>query len=285
MKRLNNDSILQMFEGTNAYQHHKKAYTQGLKNPSFESDRRLPPFQIIGIPDPVDNVELIRIETGVQTNLYNALGNPSGLPGLESVEVESGVYNVVYMPTLQFSTPATPVGEYEFIVSCGPTLYYSERFRIVPDIDCFIKLQWWNNVNLPVSGGVIVYENGFKNHHYIDGFLTKPEYITIDIVEERDGVTFPIYQIWKKVMFLDIRATEAQADVLTKVGLHHNKYVTYQGEEYRILYFVAPSPTWEDQADFCTIECRLELGIVTSITGDSSVLAEFNDDFGHDFTT
>ncbi|MGB0925550.1 MAG: hypothetical protein ACPGTS_02480, partial [Minisyncoccia bacterium] len=80
---MNNNSVLQMFEGTNQYQHHKKFYTYGGKNPLYVPERRLPAFQIIGLSSgTLSDVTLIRIETNQSTNLFNALANPDGLPGL-----------------------------------------------------------------------------------------------------------------------------------------------------------------------------------------------------------
>lgn len=287
--RLNNNSILQMFEGSNEYQHHKKWYVYGGKNPLYVPDRRLPAFQIIGMTTgSLSNVNLIRIETGEVFGIFNVLGNPNGLPGLSLVETSTGVFNVVYVPTVQFSQ-TTPVGEYEIVVSAGGSEWYSERFRIVPDTSCMLRLEWWHNSDFGVDsnlGHVIYYGTAgeFKNSLYVKTELAFPKWEITDTVDERDGIVFPYHQIWKKVFYIDILTTQAIADCITKIGQHHNKFVQYQGEVYRILYFV-PSPEWEKHGDLVKIECRLELGMVTQLSGDAAVLAEFNDDFGDDFTT
>lgn len=285
--RLNNNSVLQIFEGvgSNKYQHHKKWYSYGSKNPLLVPDRTLPAFQIIGMTTgTLVDVSLKRIETNQTFNLFNALGNPSGLPGLSLVQTSATLWNVVYVPTAQF-TQATPVGEYEIYISAGGKNWESERFRIVEDVSNMVLLEWWHNSDFSVQDGVIYYgTNGaFKNSLYVNTILAFPRWETVDTVDDRDAIIFPIHQTWKKAFYIDILTTQAIADCITKIGLHHNKYVIYQGESYRIIYFVPGTPTWEPAGDLCKIECRLELGMSTQLSGDAVNLAEFNDDFGDDF--
>ena len=283
-----NNSVLQFFSTSAAYevtkQHHNKWYAYGNGHPVKCLERRLPPFQLIGLTETAVNIDLVRVETGTSANIFNIPANPTDIPGFTSIEVETGVWNTYYDGVGQY-TPATPKGEYYLEVEMtGATFYVSERFCITDDVSDMIKVTWWHEENFTVEGGVIVYDAGFKNSMYINSDLGRPLYPIDRQIVERGGFKYKVHQTRRKVFAFLFVATEGIADFFTTIGLHDHVEITYAGDLYEVSDFL-PSVRWLEIGDVCQIDVLAETGAVTQTTGSGAVGAEYSLAYGDDYTS
>lgn len=167
----------------------------------------------------------------------------------------------------------------------GFTDRYSEIFTVVNDTEGYLKLVWYDQSDLIMDAGRIIYQGGYHNILYLQADLAKPEYLFTDEGEERDGYFFPTKQISEKRYHFSFLASEYLLDVLRFVRMSDFVTVTYRGKTYPCDTFLL-TPEWQGEGDVASVSAefdtatvakKLDVGYIRGLRGD------FNDDYNDDF--
>ena len=176
-------------------------------------------------------------------------------------------------------------GRYYLVLSDGITTMYSEIFTVVNDTEPYLKLTWYDQQDLVMDAGRIIYQGGYINQLYLQADLAKPEYLFTEEGEERDGYFYPTKQISEKRYHFKFWASEYLLDCLRFVRMSDYVIITYRGKTYQADTFLL-TPEWEDAGDVAavtaefdtaTVAKKIALGYVRGLRGD------FNDDYNEDF--
>ena len=163
------------------------------------------------------------------------------------------------------------VGQYYCKCSAGGKNYVSDVVTIVQDITPYLKLEWWDNQDLIMDGGAIIYTNSvgvnnYKNVLYLPTELAKPSYEFEEEGENRDGYFFALKQISQKRYRFTILAPEYLCDVMRFIRLSDNIQITYRGQLYKADTFLM-TPTWESEGDLAKVECEFTTNTVAKKIG------------------
>ena len=162
----------------------------------------------------------------------------------------------------------------------------SEIFTVVNDIQPYLRLEWFDQQDLVMDAGRIIYQGGYTNVLYLQADLAKPEYLFTEEGEERDGYFYPLKQISEKRYHFKFWASEYLLDVLRFVRMSDYVKVVYRGKEYPVDTFLL-TPEWEDAGDIAsvtaefdtaTVAKKLDVGYIRNLRGD------FNDDYNDDYS-
>lgn len=163
---------------------------------------------------------------------------------------------------------------------------YSEIFTVVNDTEGYLKLMWYDQEDLVMDAGRIIYRGGYSNILYLQTDLAKPEYLFSEEGEDRDGYFFPLKQISKKRYRFEFWASEYLLDILRFVRMSDFVSINYRGQDYPIDTFLI-TPEWENEGDVArvtaefdtaTVAKKLDVGYLRSTRGD------FNDDYSDDYS-
>ena len=178
------------------------------------------------------------------------------------------------------------IGQYYLLFGDAYNDRYSEIFTVVNDIQPYLRLEWFDQQDLVMDAGRIIYQGGYTNVLYLQADLAKPEYLFTEEGEERDGYFFPLKQISEKRYHFKFWASEYLLDVLRFVRMSDFVKVVYRGKEYPVDTFLL-TPEWEDAGDVAavtaefdtaTVAKKLDVGYIRNLRGD------FNDDFNDDYS-
>lgn len=176
-------------------------------------------------------------------------------------------------------------GRYYLVMNDGITTMYSEIFTVVNDTEPYLKLTWYDQQDLVMDAGRIIYQGGYINQLYLQADLAKPEYLFTEEGDERDGYFYPTKQISEKRYHFKFWACEYLLDCLRFVRMSDYVIITYRGKTYKADTFLL-TPEWEDAGDVAavtaefdtaTVAKKIALGYVRGLRGD------FNDDYNEDF--
>lgn len=159
-------------------------------------------------------------------------------------------------------------GQYYVEMSDGTDTWFSEVFTVSKDAASYLKIEWWDDSDLVMDAGTIVYsEPAFKNVIYLPSDVAKPEYDFEEESEERDGYTFPLKQISKKVYHFSFFASEYMLDVMRFIRMSDHVVITYAGQEYSSVDSFLISPEWEDYGDVATVDAEFTTATVAKKIG------------------
>lgn len=164
-------------------------------------------------------------------------------------------------------------GQYYIDMSIYGQHYYSEVFTVVNDISGYLKLEWWNNADFVMDAGTIVYKDpDFKNVLYLCSDIAKPEYDFSDEVVERDGYTFPVVQISKKIYRFSFWASEYLLDVMRLIRMADNIVIMKDGRTYDKIDSFLLTPDWEKEGDIASVDVEFTTDTVAKKNGNTYVI-------------
>lgn len=158
------------------------------------------------------------------------------------------------------------MGRYYLSLQIDGTPAVSDVFTIVPNTTPYLKLEWWDDGDLVLDSGAIVYTNSagfnlYKNVLYLPTDMAKPDYMFEEEGETRDGYFFPIKQISSKRYRFAIFAPEYLLDVMRFIRMSDHVQITYRGRVFTADTFLM-TPTWEANGDLASVVCEFETDTV-----------------------
>lgn len=282
----NNLSVLPWYTSIEQ-QNARKWWVYGRVYPLFTPAGYLLPFQLLrahtGIP--VFNDFRIFTKDGKLVGNYTATIQP-----YISIEQFSALgYDVVVFGGQLPVFPAMDNGQYYAQMMISGTIYYSEIFTVVNDIQPYLKIEWWDNENFVMDAGTIVYKYAggtqFRNVLYLQADIAKPEYVFEEEGESRDGYFFPTKQISEKKYRFSFLASEYLLDVMRFIRMADYADIEKNGQRYSLDTFLI-TPEWEDNGDVASVAAEFETATVAKKIGQGYIKAQrgdFNDDFNNDY--
>ena len=248
------------------------------------------PFQILLPQSASHNITwavLVDANTGNTVSSFSLSSLQS--TGLTTKYFPGFGYDVILYPGRIPAISSLPNGRYYIIMSIDNHEYFSEVFTVVNDIEPYLKIEWWDNEDLIMDAGAVVYsEQSFRNILYLKADIAKPEYIFNEDGEERDGYFFPIKQIsYKKYRFAFL-APEYLLDVMRLIRLSDHVEITKNGQIYNADTFLI-TPEWEKNGDVAAVDAEFTADTVAKkiwASGSSPIITtgDFNNDFNNDFS-
>lgn len=298
MTRQDNFNILPWYSSLDE-QRHRGKYAMNRVWPLYALNNIPPVFQAT-ISDELVlariSGELINLQTGAITNIN------SWIAGLRVVvKTNFGLFiNDGVLPI----AGATLIGQHYIKLTVTPDdddayNLYSEVFTFVDNVSNCIKLEYWDSVdfetppsvipphNTAISHGLIHYDSTFKNRVYLNGIVSRPNYLFEEEATTRDGFVFSEKQISKIQFKFDFIAPEFITSALRIVRMHDYIRITYDGIVYVVDNFLM-SAKWLDGSDLASVEVEFEAGTVVKKIGKyagepPAVAGDFNTDFNTDF--
>lgn len=237
-------------------------------------------------------------QTDITVKLYDKAGNfildvTSTLVqnGLEILQYPERGYDVIMFPgvdVIQVGGYYFQEGFYFLEITSGGNNWYSDVICLVrTSMEQYIEISWYDIDDLFYSGGQIPYSEGYRNKIYIKGEICRPEYDFEEEVTERDGYTFPQYQISKKTYKFTFTAPESMCDVMRLIRLSDFVTIKWRGLTYQVDSFLM-TVTWEEQANIASVEVEFQTDTIVKKIGRGWIptnKVDFNDDFNNDFNS
>lgn len=206
--------------------------------------------------------------------------------GLTTKQFASLGYDVIVYPGNVAALNSIANGRYYIIIQIDNHEYFSEVFTVVNDIQPYLKIEWWDNEDLIMDAGAVVYtQPSFKNVLYLAADIAKPQYTFNEDGEERDGYFYPIKQISFKTYRFSFLAPEYLLDAMRLIRLSDYVQITKDGKTYSTDTFLI-TPEWEKEGDIATVEAeftaatvakKISVGYIRALRGD------YNEDFNNDY--
>lgn len=187
--------------------------------------------------------------------------------------VRVGQYDVIYFNIARYFDDL--IGRYYLKVSDGVDTWYSDIMTLVDDNlvlgerTPYVTLEWWDEGNFFADDGLIYYGVGGSEYHnrlYINSNIAKPQYLSEEEGESRDGYFFPTLQISKKQFRFTFTAPEYMTDVVRLIPLADHLIIRYMGREYKPTSSQV-SVTWEDAGDVAVVEFVFDTDVVAKKIG------------------
>ena len=256
--RNNNLSPLAFHENVNE-QAHRMPYAYGEVFPLLYPNGILPPYQVI-VPGGAalrgctlcdENGKVLQ---NIDTDIFGKTGDG---------------YKVMYSKIRQIT--GYPDGRYMIVLTVNNSgtivNYYSDLFTWSNNLAGCVQLVWYNSENIEFDGGMICYENNYKNILYLNTEIGKPTYEFEEEGEERDGLFFASKQISSKKYNMTFLANEALCDVLRTVRLTDSIGILDQyGRTYRLTNFLI-TVKWQTQGDLASLEAEFETDTIIKNVG------------------
>lgn len=171
------------------------------------------------------------------------------------------------------STSVGLKGRYQLETQINGELYVSDVFTIIDttQLSTYLKIEWWDDNDFVMDGGVIVYNNSggvnaYKNVLYLPTDLAKPDYPFSEEGEDRDGYFFPIKQISQKRYRFSFLAPEYICDVMRFIRMSDHIKITYRGEVYYPDTFLM-TPNWIGNGNLANVDCEFTTDTVAKKIG------------------
>lgn len=180
--------------------------------------------------------------------------------GISIVEFENLGYDVIIFTGTNRVFTSFNDGQYYAALSDGVDTWYSEIFTVVNDISGYLKLEWWDVENFVMPSGTIVYaydESVFHNILYLCTDIARPDYTYEEESVERDGYTFAIKQISKKVYHFSFLASEYLLDAMRFIRMADNVKITKEGKTYDVISFLI-TPEWQPNGNIAGVTAEFE---------------------------
>lgn len=283
----NNLSVLPWYTSLDQ-QNARKWWVYNKIYPLFVQAGYLLPFQVM-IPHTAGDLSLshfkIYTAEGTLVNEYNTNIENGGLVKLD---FESLGYDVIVFPGITPVFASFQNGQYYAVMEVNSLTLYSEIFTVVNDIQPYLKIEWWDEDDLVMDAGRIVYKYEgvqFKNTLYLMADVAKPEYTFEEEGESRDGYFYPSKMISAKRFRFDFLASEYLLDVMRFICMSDHIQITRGSDSYSADTFLL-TPTWEGNGDVAGVEAEFTTATVAKKIGVGYLRAlrgDFNDDFNVDF--
>lgn len=209
--------------------------------------------------------------------------------GLRIEPYENYGYDVIIFASAAPVFPNFFDGRYYAVLRDNYNTYYSEVFTVVHDMSRYLKIEWWDNTDLIMDDGMIVYRYAnntqYKNVVYLMTDIGKPEYIFEEEGETRDGYFFPIKQISEKRYKFQFLAPEYLLDIMRFIRLSDCVVLTQNGISYTADTFLI-TPEWEGDGDIASVDAEFDTNTVAKKIGlgyIKTLHGDFNNDFNNDF--
>lgn len=185
-------------------------------------------------------------------------------------------------------------GMYYAMLTDGESTWYSEVFTVVADLSGYLKIEWYDEQDLILAQGRVVYNNSavgeqYKHRIYLCSELGRPDYNFEEEGESRDGFFFPEKQLSEKTYKFTFFAPEPICDALRLVRLSDHKSVTASGILYNCDTFLI-SVKWLENGEYATVEAEFETQTVAKKIPKGYYAVEqlyhpgsFNEDYDNDF--
>lgn len=274
----NNFNILAWYDSIEQ-QNHRKAYVYGTIWGLIAPNNSILPFQFVS-PGSLGNVTSIVVKS-LETTWSVDITSKITVSVTNYTDDDGNEYSIVMHKGDDTLSSKLPEGRHYIILKQGSKTWYSEVFTVVSNIDCFIKLEYWDNSNLYFKGGHIEYLTGFKFVCYLSTDIGKPKYPFEEELTERDGYKFIEKQTSSKVYNMTFCAPEFMCDALRLVRMCDNIHITNRGKVYRALSF-SVNVDWEDNGDVAAVDAEFETDTVVTkianvLNGPSESGSTFND--------
>lgn len=194
-----------------------------------------------------------------------------GSTGLSPLWLQTKVINGVTYNFGNEQVGSTPEGRYYLATSSGGKYYVSDVFTIVHDLTNYLKIEWWDDEDFIMDGGVLVYKNNagtfqYKNTLWLQTDLAKPDYVFEEEGENRDGYFFPIKQISEKRYRFRFLAPEYILDVMRFIRMSDHIVITYRGQQFYPDTFLM-TPSWEGNGNLANVDCEFDTNTVAKKIG------------------
>ena len=286
----NNLSVLPFYESSQ-YQNARKWWTYGRVYPLFTQAGFILPFQVITEHVPNSVIQILYLfDANNNINPIADLGNTMRSMIVKREFATLG-YDVWVFPGQLPVLASLQNGRYYIHMQIGygqtTITRISEIFTVVNDIQPYLKITWWDDVDFVMDAGTIVYTNpSFKNILYLHSDIAKPEYVFEEEGETRDGYFFPVKQISEKRYRFNFLASEYLLDVMRFIRMADHAEIEYHGQTYNLDTFLI-TPNWEDNGDVAVVEAEFDTATVAKKIQHANVIVQqhgdFNNDFNNDF--
>ena len=256
----NNFNILAWYDSIDQ-QNHRKSYVYGSIWGLIAPDNSILPFQFVS-PGSLGNVTSIVVKS-LNSNKSIDLTGKLDIQVTNHTDDDNNAYSIVMHKGNSTISPKLSEGRHYIVLKQGTKTWYSEVFTVVSNINCYIKLEYWDNDNLYFKGGHIDYTSGFKFVCYLSTKIGKPSYPFEEELTERDGYKFIEKQTSSKVYNMTFNAPEFMCDALRLVRMCDNINITSDGKVYRALSF-SVDVDWEDYGDVAAIDAEFETDTVVT---------------------
>lgn len=274
----NNFNILAWYDSIDQ-QNHRKAYVYGTIWGLIAPNNSILPFQFVS-PGSLGSVTSVIVKS-LETNGSIDLTSKLTISVTDYTDDDGNAYSIIMHKGDNVLSSKLSEGRHYIELKQGSKTWYSEVFTVVSNIDCYIKLEYWDNSNLYFKGGHIEYLTGFKFVCYLSTEIGKPTYPFEEELTERDGYKFIEKQTSSKVYNMTFHAPEFMCDALRLVRMCDNIHITNHGKVYRALSF-SVSVDWEDNGDVAAVDAEFETDTVVTkianiLNGPSESGSTFND--------
>ena len=241
----------------------RRSYAYGEVYPLYSKVRDNLPFQFITTSGAdVSAVYVVDYNTGAQVDVTSEMG---------ILKIAFTGYYVYVCNGGNLSGVSSEGRWYFRIVMSDSSVLYSEVFTAVNDLSPYLKIEWWDNQDLVMKDGRIVYYYSnmsfFHNVMYIDTELGMPEYEFEDEGEKRDGLFFPEKMISLKKYKFTFLAPEYLLDVMRFIRMSDHIQITdCYGETYDADTFLITSK-WQSPGMLAAADCEFQTSVVAKKIG------------------
>ena len=296
IQRNNNLSILPFYPNSKRDEmNHRRPYAYGAVYPLYTPMGSVPPFQIL-IPHTSKVIESCVLYDAAQLESNMAVGtditDKLESSGLSKQDFASDGYDVIVYSAIVPMNITTKEGQHYMVLTLQDEgtqayeRYISDIFTVVADVSGMIQVQWYDQSDLIMEAGRIVYSGDYKNRLWLPTLLGKPEYDFNEEGETRDGYFFAEKMISEKRYKCIFLAPEYLCDVMRFIRLSDVVLVTDNyGNNYICDTFLI-TPKWQDQGDLASVEIEFTCDTVAKKIGCGYQVVmngDFNDDFNNDF--
>lgn len=255
--------------------HSEKWYVYGRKYPLYMMQNECLPFQIIDATGTIDTDSQFTVTIyNAQNGVLNRTIAWAQISGNFAVKVFEDYSILVCNGGDWIVRPGGVLtglsnGTYYMVVedAMSSKKWYSDYFVYVNDAEPYLKIEWYDDSDLLMDAGAIVYTNPtFRNKLYLPSTIAKPNYNFEEEGETRDGYFFPIKQISSKQYRFTFLAPEYLLDVIRFIRLSEHITITYHGASYPVDNILF-TPEWESQGDLAAVTCEFDTATVVKKIG------------------
>lgn len=283
MQPSNNYSPIPWYESI-AEQNARKWWINGKVYPLFAQGAFLLPFQIILPHDDgrsLGDASIILYTPDGEWVPGAAISETEGLRLYQFADYDVYVWN----GTTQVKSGGLENGRYYMIFNDDINVRYSEIFTVVNNIEPYLRISWYDQSDLVMDAGRIIYQGGYINTIYLQADLAKPQYLFNEEGEERDGYFYPTKQVSEKRFNFKFWASEYLLDCMRFIRMSDFVTIAYRGKTYQADTFLL-TPEWEDAGDVAAVTAEFDTATVAKKVGVGYIRGlrgDFNDDYNADF--
>lgn len=271
-------------------QNHRKSYAYGEIYPLYTMANFMLPWQIqTSLMGTINHIQLtVYREDSTQFAYVNTTTMSSNTTIIATTDCQYVIFYPL-MPIVSNQDDGRYYAKLKLINTDNDSAtYYSEIYTVVHSLDNFIKVEWWDDMDLVYEGGQICYssKHNYKNWLYLPTELGKPEYTFEETGEDRDGFYFPEKQLSEKTYRFSFLAPEYMLDAMRIIRLSDYVKITDQfGVEYKVDKFLM-TPKWTQNGDLAQVQAEFQTNTVIKKIGRGVVTGgdvDYNADYNNDY--